>query len=392
MNKTEDLILNWLNNEIKLDPPVRFISKEFANGYRFGEILYKIKEITENQFHEFSNKDNTYAIRDNFILVKKYFKDIYELEIRHDEFAEIINKDLCKAVIVLYKLKNSISKKSINFLNIKMTLNPKSPEEINRRVRELMDQEFYIEMLQKDLLYDIEINKTENNKFLFSSTIKTFKSSLLPSKLGSTNFSFQKKYSTSNAIEEEPEIKSKIKLININKSKEIVLKSSSLKSFTNKKSIIETEKKIKNKSKELALKSSSTKFYNNNNSVGDTEKKIKNNKSKIMGNFNQFNKRAFSSNNYNKSNKNINNKSKINKTQNNINSKNDIKKNIKNTINNIFKDLPKECEDNPVILYKFNSLIKNMKNIQHIIRNKKNIIFNEKKSDDYKNNEFEKDF
>jgi len=203
---------------------------------------------------------------------------------------------------------------------------------------------------------------------------------------GKTNFS---NYRLSTPIIKSRTVK---KLININKSKEIVLKSSSLKSFTNKKSIIETEKKIKNKSKELALKSSSTKFYNNNNSVGDTEKKIKNNKSKIMGNFNQFNKRAFSSNNYNKSNKNINNKSKINKTQNNINSKNDIKKNIKNTINNIFKDLPKECEDNPVILYKFNSLIKNMKNIQHIIRNKKNIIFNEKKSDDYKNNEFEKDF
>ena len=220
MNKTEDLILNWLNNEIKLKPPVRFISKEFANGYRFGEILYNIKEITENQFHEFSNKNNTYAIRDNFILVKKYFKDLYELEIRHEEFAEIINKDLCKAVIVLYRLKNSISKKSINFLDIKMSLNPKSPEEINRKVIELIDQEFYIEMLQKDLLYDIEINKTENNKFLFSSTIKTFKSSLLPSKLNSTNFSFQNKYSTSNTIDEEPEIKSKIKLININKSKE----------------------------------------------------------------------------------------------------------------------------------------------------------------------------
>ena len=224
MTKTEDIILNWLNNEIKLDPPVRFISKEFANGYRFGKVLYNIKEISENQFREFSNKNIPYAIRDNFTLLKKYFKDLFELEIRKEEFIEIMNKDLCKAVIVLYKLRNSIAKKSINFLNIKVSLNPLSPEEINRRVTQLMDQEFYNELFKKDLLYDIgeEFNRTENNKILFSSTIKTFKSSKLPSKLGSTNFSFQNKISTTNTIEEEPEIeiKSKIKLINNYKTKE----------------------------------------------------------------------------------------------------------------------------------------------------------------------------
>ena len=192
-----------------------------------------------------------------------------------------------------------------------------------------------------------------------------------------------------------PIIKSRTikKLNNINKSKEITLKSSSVKSLNKKNSILETEKKLKNKSKELALKSSSLKFYNNKNSVLETEKKIKNNsKSKIFYNFNQFNKRAFSSNNYNENKKNINNRSKINKTQNNANSKNDIKKNIKNTINNIFKDLPKECEDNPVILYKFNSLIKNMKNIQHIIQSKKNSFSNEKIPDYNKNIENAKDY
>ena len=52
-----------------------------------------------------------------------------------------------------------------------------------------------------------------------------------------------------------PIIKNRVikKLLNINKSKEIVLKSSSLKKLNDKNSIIDTEKKIKNKSKEIAF-------------------------------------------------------------------------------------------------------------------------------------------
>ena len=40
------IVLNWLNDEIKLKPKVVKIIEEFSNGYRFAEILYKLKEIT----------------------------------------------------------------------------------------------------------------------------------------------------------------------------------------------------------------------------------------------------------------------------------------------------------------------------------------------------------
>ena len=100
MLKSEELILNWLNDDIKLDPPVKCITKEFSTGYRFAEILYNIKEITENQFNEFSNTSQLYNIKENFSLLKKYFKELYELEIREEEFNDIMKKDISKAVVV----------------------------------------------------------------------------------------------------------------------------------------------------------------------------------------------------------------------------------------------------------------------------------------------------
>ena len=183
-----------------------------------------------------------------------------------------------------------------------------------------------------------------------------------------------------------PIIKNKIykKLLNINKSREIVLKSSSSKSINDKFPIIEKEKKSKDKSKDVALKSYSLKYLNNNsNSVVDTKKKNKRN-SKILVNINNFNKRAHSSNVYSK-NKNNSINTKVNKTKNNPNSKNNMKKTIKTTIDKIFKEMPKDFEDNPVILYKFNSLIRNMKNFQHIIKSKHNSFCSDNNNDEYKN-------
>ena len=208
MFSSNEFILNWLNKEIKLDPPVKDIVKEFCTGYRFSEILFKINLINEKQFKEFSNSSEQYIVKQNFILIKKYFKDLFELEIRTEEFKDIINKDRAKTIIVLYKLKNSISKKNINFLNVKISLNKLTQEEIQKKVEDIINYEFF-NNFNTDLLYDI-VNEENNinlekNKFKFSSTIKSFNSNL------HNNFPFQSKISE-NSIDENPEIK--IRLLN----------------------------------------------------------------------------------------------------------------------------------------------------------------------------------
>ena len=180
MSSSDELILNWLNEEIKLNPKVKNIVKEFSNGYRFAEILYNINEINDKQFNEFLNTSDVYGIRDNFILLKKYFQDKFELIIRKEEFNEIMNKDISKAVVVLYKLKNCIQEKKINFHCIRISLDDLTQDELQQKVKNIIDYEYFYDIFNKDLLYDLaddEINYMNNSKNMqFYSTSKTYRS------------------------------------------------------------------------------------------------------------------------------------------------------------------------------------------------------------------------
>ena len=80
--------------------------------------------------------------------------------------------------------------------------------------------------------------------------------------------------------------------------------------------------------------------------------------------------------------KNFNDINKLNKRPSSTN-KQKIKTKIKNTIDNIFVELSKNNEENQDILDKFNNLIKDVKNIQKVIKHKKSSIF---KNNTMKNN------
>ena len=70
MLKTSDfIVLNWLNEELNLNPKIEIIQKDFKNGYRFGEILLNLKLISEKEFKEFKNSTDIKEIKNNFILL-----------------------------------------------------------------------------------------------------------------------------------------------------------------------------------------------------------------------------------------------------------------------------------------------------------------------------------
>ena len=70
MLESEEIILNWLNDELNFDPKIKNISKEFSDGYLFAEILYKINELDENKLNEFKKYEtNKRLIKENFILI-----------------------------------------------------------------------------------------------------------------------------------------------------------------------------------------------------------------------------------------------------------------------------------------------------------------------------------
>ena len=155
---SDSIVLNWLNNEIKLRPKVINIKEEFSNGYRFGEILFKLKEITLDELKSLNCIPVTLeAKKSNFIKIKQYFQKIYSLEIREEEFDSVREKDISKAVIILYKLKNSIQKKKIHFSDIKVFINQPKLEDIQKKVKEIMDNEYLQDLTNKDT------NTQENN-------------------------------------------------------------------------------------------------------------------------------------------------------------------------------------------------------------------------------------
>ena len=127
---SNELILNWLNSDLKFQPNIKDINKEFSNGYKYAELLHILNEISLKEFEKFKNSNNLEEVKSNFNKLKIIFHDKLNVDIREEEFNEIINQNISTATIILYKIKNFINKKKINFLYIKIFSNPPTIEEI----------------------------------------------------------------------------------------------------------------------------------------------------------------------------------------------------------------------------------------------------------------------
>ena len=143
-------VLNWLNYELNLNPNICNIQNEFQNGYRFGEILLQLKLITNKDFSLFKDSSKKEDIKDNFKLLKNYLHTILNLEIRLEEFDEIINYDKYKSTIVIYKIKNAFYKKKIYFNSIQTSITPLTQDEIDEKIRIIMDKTFENESEEKN--------------------------------------------------------------------------------------------------------------------------------------------------------------------------------------------------------------------------------------------------
>ena len=75
MSKSSEIVLNWVNNEVKLRPKIVDIQKSFSNGYHFAEIFYILKLITPDEFTKFVNTE-IFMIKNQILQKsKKFVKD-----------------------------------------------------------------------------------------------------------------------------------------------------------------------------------------------------------------------------------------------------------------------------------------------------------------------------
>ncbi len=110
-----NLIVNWLNNDLKLSRKVNIIEEDFANGYLFGEILSKYNQVS--YLNELKNREDLNSKINNFKLIEKAFKEL-SIKLERAKLEDIINKKRGIATRYLYQLKMALSKKEICFEKI----------------------------------------------------------------------------------------------------------------------------------------------------------------------------------------------------------------------------------------------------------------------------------
>ena len=133
---SDEFILNWLNQNLNLNPPITDISKDFSNGYKFAILLNALNELTKEELNEFKDSTDLEDIKENFKKLKNYFYTKLNIYLREDELNDVINKDASKSGVILYKIKNAVYKKKINFLEIKASSTKPSQEENQKEIEE----------------------------------------------------------------------------------------------------------------------------------------------------------------------------------------------------------------------------------------------------------------
>ena len=160
MSKSSEIILNWINNEIKLRPKIIDIKKSFSNGYHLAEIFYILKLITPEEFSKFLNTENYSDKKSNFSKIEKICQKLFNLIIPEEDINLIINKDYSKAVVLLYKIRNCIYKNNIHFKDIQIFGNAFSNNEIHNQIKDIIKRQFFSEEEEEE---DNEDEKSNNN-------------------------------------------------------------------------------------------------------------------------------------------------------------------------------------------------------------------------------------
>jgi hypothetical protein len=115
-----EMLLDWLNKEVKLSRSVSDIVEDMSNGYLIGEILHKHKQISN--FNEYKDRLDPDTKIHNFRLIEKALRDL-EIKVVWKSMKEILDKRKGVAARFLYQIKMALSKKGINFERLMLTSN-----------------------------------------------------------------------------------------------------------------------------------------------------------------------------------------------------------------------------------------------------------------------------
>ena len=128
-----DILLNWINNEVKLSKNINNISDDFSNGYFFGELLYKYKLLP--QFNQLRNSNEKSSITKNYIILQHKFDEL-KINFTDKDKIDIINKKKYKAEIFLFKIREKLLSKLLQIDKITERIN--NQKELNKLYKHVM--------------------------------------------------------------------------------------------------------------------------------------------------------------------------------------------------------------------------------------------------------------
>ena len=113
-----ELIYNWLNNEVGMYPHITDFKEDFYNGYKFGNLLFKLCLISLDEFLQNYFDANDYFSRiTNYNNLMKHLKNSCGLELTPNMIQPIFEKQLTAAMNLIYKIRVAVNKKKIISIN-----------------------------------------------------------------------------------------------------------------------------------------------------------------------------------------------------------------------------------------------------------------------------------
>ena len=162
-----ELLLNWLNKEIKLSKKITDIPKDFRTGYYFAELLNKTNHLPV--ISSYKNTTDQKDIIKNLHYLQNNLKDI-GIILNEQCKNKILNADIYTSKIYLYKIKKLLESKHINLEQLYFK-NSISLSKMYNSIYFKSDNEKYLKNMNKTPIYTSGIThykymKTyENDKY-----------------------------------------------------------------------------------------------------------------------------------------------------------------------------------------------------------------------------------
>jgi len=106
-----DVIVRWLNDDVRLSKKVTTFERDFANGYLFGELLSK-HGLLKNFEVDFKDDQDYTCKRQNFAALRAAFGDTAQalgVKLKDEQVTEIMNQDRGTSLRILFQMRKGLA-------------------------------------------------------------------------------------------------------------------------------------------------------------------------------------------------------------------------------------------------------------------------------------------